>query len=231
MIQVVRGLALSGIVFFTLGPGTAAGLTPCAIATEGDSPVARACAEGGTDLARKKMKELVSVGRSRGLKFGCDSCHKEDTNALTGNARDDFKKLLVANRVPLDRPVKVTSKDAEARFRQRIEPYVKQARATYPGAKRRYLAGLPSGEKFYVTTQLRNEDGRFEQIFILVQRIQARTITGRIASDIQVVQGYKRGDVHRVAENEILDWLIARRDGSEDGNFVGKFLDTQPQVQ
>src|SRR5947207_14462736 len=122
MMQVVRGLAVSGLLFFSLRPGVAAVLTKCTIATQGDSPVARACAEGGTELARKKMKELVSVGRSRGLKFGCDSCHNEDSNALTASARADFKKLLAANRIAVDRPVQLTGKDAEARFRQRIEP-------------------------------------------------------------------------------------------------------------
>ena len=27
-------------------------------------------------------------------------------------------------------------------------------------------------------------------------------------------------------EKDILDWLIAKPDGSEEGNFIGKFLDT-----
>jgi hypothetical protein len=229
--MVGRQLAIAGLVFLAMQQEGRAAAKKCVIATHGDSPVARACLEGGIDLAKRKMKELVSVARSRGVKFGCDDCHQEDGNALTRNAPEDFKKLIAANRAPADRPVKLTTRDAEARFRERIEPYVKQARASYPGARRRYLAGLPAGEKFYVTTQLRNEDGRFEQIFILVQKIEAGVISGRIASDIQVIRGYRRGDVHRVAENEILDWLISRKDGSEEGNFVGKFMDTQSQVQ
>jgi hypothetical protein len=28
------------------------------------------------------------------------------------------------------------------------------------------------------------------------------------------------------AETEVMDWLISHPDGSEEGNFVGKFLDT-----
>jgi hypothetical protein len=29
-----------------------------------------------------------------------------------------------------------------------------------------------------------------------------------------------------VSEAELLDWLITKPDGSEEGNVVGKFLDT-----
>lgn len=39
------------------------------------------------------------------------------------------------------------------------------------------------------------------------------------------VTGYKRGDPHDLPEAEIVDWLISRPDGSEEGNVVGKFLD------
>jgi hypothetical protein len=29
-----------------------------------------------------------------------------------------------------------------------------------------------------------------------------------------------------VQEKDVYDWTISRPDGSEDGNYVGKFLDT-----
>jgi hypothetical protein len=29
-----------------------------------------------------------------------------------------------------------------------------------------------------------------------------------------------------VPESEVLDWTIARPDGSEEGNFIGKYLDS-----
>jgi len=39
------------------------------------------------------------------------------------------------------------------------------------------------------------------------------------------VNGYRRGDAHEYPEEELIDWLISRPDGSEEGNVVGKFLD------
>ena len=141
---------------------------------------------------------------------------------------------VLAPNAPIDRPVAVvgtSSDEALARFRGLIAPQVQNALATYPDAKRRYLAGFPRGETFFVTTLLRDATGRFEQVFLLVDRIEGGSVTGRIASDIQVVEGYRHGQSQRFAEGNIVDWLISKPDGSEEGNFVGKFLDTLPQTK
>jgi hypothetical protein len=42
---------------------------------------------------------------------------------------------------------------------------------------------------------------------------------------VQVI-GLLAGDRYATAEAELLDWLIAKPDGAEEGNVVGKFLDT-----
>jgi hypothetical protein len=62
----------------------------------------------------------------------------------------------------------------------------------------------------------------------LVDRIDSGVVTGRISSDILAVDGYRRGATLTFREAEVIDWLISRPDGSEEGNFVGKFLDTLP---
>ncbi len=134
---------------------------------------------------------------------------------------------------PVDRPVAVTGSspdEALARWRELIAPHVKEALATYPDAKRRYLAGLPAGETFFVTTLLRDSSGRFEQVFILVDQIEGNVIKGRIASTIMAVEGYKRGQPQTISEADVVDWLISKADGSEEGNFVGKFLDRLPRA-
>jgi hypothetical protein len=41
-----------------------------------------------------------------------------------------------------------------------------------------------------------------------------------------VVKGYRLRNRHAVPERDLLDWLITRPDGTEEGNVVGKFLDT-----
>jgi hypothetical protein len=94
-----RGLLLfagiGGLV--AVAGGEAAADKPCLIATKGDSPVAKACAEGGLVDAKRAMRDLVKNGKKAGVKFECDDCHKNDTAYdLTPQARDNFKKLLAA---------------------------------------------------------------------------------------------------------------------------------------
>jgi hypothetical protein len=69
----------------------------CTIATKGDSPVAKACAQGGLVEAKRAMRDLVKTGKRAGARYECDDCHKNDTGYdLTPAARDNFKKLLAA---------------------------------------------------------------------------------------------------------------------------------------
>jgi hypothetical protein len=135
----------------------------------------------------------------------------------------------LAPNAPADRPVGIsgaTPAEAEAKFRAMIAPYVEQGRATYPNAKQRYLAGLAPGETFFVTIVLRDAEHHFEQVFVLVDGIEGGMIAGRISSQLMTVRGYRDGGFVRVSEAEVLDWVISKPDGSEDGNFVGKYLDT-----
>jgi hypothetical protein len=67
--------------------------------------------------------------------------------------------------------------------------------------------------------------GRVEAVFVTVSGIKGEQITGRIDSDVRGVAGYKSGDSYSLSERDILDWVIVRPDGGEDGNLVGKFLD------
>ena len=126
---------------------------------------------------------------------------------------------------PPDRPVTVADSAALARFFALLEPCVAKARATYPAARDRYAAGLPPGHHLFVTTRLRDAAGRVEQAFVAVDSIRADRIHGVIASRIGAVAGYRLGQPHVVVEGDLVDWMVARPDGSEEGNAVGKFID------
>ena len=105
------------------------------------------------------------------------------------------------------------------------EPYIRKAKETYPLARERFKKGLPKGESFFLTTRLRDNQGRVEQVFILVVSIEEGVINGVIYNNIDVVSGFKYGQKYSFPETEMLDWLITKPDGSEEGNFIGKFLD------
>jgi Uncharacterized protein conserved in bacteria (DUF2314) len=126
---------------------------------------------------------------------------------------------------PQDQPFDAKGKAEVEEYRAATAPYVEKARKTYPEAKARYLAGLPAGHHFFAVTKLSDGSGATEQVFVAVASIKDDRITGRIASDIMGVKGFKNGDPYTFPESELVDWLITRPDGSEEGNVVGKFLD------
>ena len=132
---------------------------------------------------------------------------------------------VLSKDAPPDKPVRATDDDA-LRMHRAMEPYVQEAKKTYPAAKAKFLKGLPPGEHFFVTTRLRDRKGRIEQVFIGVTSIKKASIEGIIFSEIHLVEGYAMRQPYSFPETELVDWTITKPDGSEEGNVVGKFLDT-----
>jgi Tfp pilus assembly protein PilF len=130
---------------------------------------------------------------------------------------------------PLDQPVGISSPIAAAYLAMLLELPTAQARATYPDARRRFLAGLPQGHRLLVTTSLREAAGEEERVFVAVDRIEGGRITGRLANEILLLRSFHRGQTYTFPEDALVDWTIVRPDGTEEGNFVGKFLDAYQQ--
>jgi uncharacterized protein YegJ (DUF2314 family) len=145
--------------------------------------------------------------------------------ALVLPAAAQERPVNVAPNAPKDAPVGVTADSMQARLFALIEPHSVRARAAYPEARARFLAGLPAGQSFFAVTRLRDAEGRLEQVFIAVDGIREGKITGRIWNQIRLVRGFRAGQSHTFPEAELVDWMITRPDGTEEGNFVGKFLD------
>ncbi len=194
-----------------------------------------------TDSAgRYVLKDLPLGGFS--LKVACRNGLPEDVIVLnpvlvtpgldsTVNFSVEFahcpqREPQLAPNAPRDSPVAAAQKCVMDAIESVIKPYTAQARASWPKARERYLAGLPAGHSFFVTALLTDDTGRREQVFIAVESIRAGAITGRIWSNIAVVRGYHHGDRYTLPEAELRDWTISRPDGTEEGNYVGKFLDT-----
>jgi hypothetical protein len=76
------------------------GPDPCKLAVDGDSPVDKACREGGIKSAKTAMKSLLKDARANGARFDCDDCHinEEDYAQLSQGTDEKFAKLLAAAR-------------------------------------------------------------------------------------------------------------------------------------
>jgi hypothetical protein len=140
-------------------------------------------------------------------------------------AQQSNKDVHVAPNAPPDKPIQADAEQVR-KFEEAIKPYIEKARKTYPQARERYLKGLPPKHTFFITARLHDAEGRFEQVFIAVKQIKDGMIKGLIWSDVQIISGYAKGDTYSFPESELVDWTISKPDGTEEGNFVGKFLDT-----
>ena len=128
----------------------------------------------------------------------------------------------LADNAPQDKPVTGRkSPEAEAQ----IAKLSAEAMKKYPDAKKRFIKGLPPGEHMFVTTTL-TSPGKTESVFIAVTKIDTGKVKGTIASDIINVTGSTAGDANELPQNANTDWMIAKPDGSEEGNLVGNYLDT-----
>ncbi len=107
-----------------------------------------------------------------------------------------------------------------------MKPFVDKARRTFPGAKARFLAGLQKGQSLFVTARLYDERCKSELAFIFVTGIREDIVEGTIWSNLNVVTTYRRRDGYAFTEADLVDWLIAHPDGTEEGNHLGKFMDS-----
>jgi len=140
--------------------------------------------------------------------------------------QEKSKPIEIAPNAPKDKPVSVETREALTAVERAIKPYIEKARKTYPQAKARFLAGLPPGHTFFVTARLGDKAGHAEFTFIAVRRIKGGVIEGKIANEVMTVAGYRSGDSYSLREDDLVDWTISKPDGTEEGNFVGKFLET-----
>jgi hypothetical protein len=111
-----------------------------------------------------------------------------------------------------------------------IAPLVVQARQTYPAARDRFRRGLPPNQSFFVVTELRDAAGHRERVFVAVDSIlpdsgAAPRVAGRIWNEIRLVSGYALFQPYTLPERDVMDWLITRPDGTEEGNLIGNFID------
>lgn len=131
-----------------------------------------------------------------------------------------------SRRAPPDISTSVTPQQLKA-LDEAMKPHVEQAQKTFPGARARFLAGLQKGQSLFVTTRLYDECARSELAFISVTRIQGGIVEGRIWSNLDnVLTSYRLRDPYAFPENQLVDWSIAYPDGSEEGNLVGKFMES-----
>ncbi len=133
------------------------------------------------------------------------------------------KQKSVTSPIPQDKGMYLKNGQV-SRIYQSMRPHIRRARAAYPDAKKRWSKGLPEGHYFFVVTRIRDQEGNEEQVFISVASINNGIIKGYIYSKPKNVAGYQFKQPFSFPENHIIDWVITKPGGEQEGNYVGKYL-------
>jgi uncharacterized protein YegJ (DUF2314 family) len=134
------------------------------------------------------------------------------------------------NGAPPDKPQIVRGKEALDAYDRAIAPYVAKARASYPAAKKRFLAGLQRGYSFTVYVRLyqsadKSHKEAWEDLYVIVDGIEGGKVYGRVNNKPLRLTKYPLGSRVRFPESRLLNWVFLRPDGSEEANELGNFLD------
>ncbi len=124
---------------------------------------------------------------------------------------------------PVDRGMYLNNQQIKKIYSS-MKPYIKKARASYPEAKKKWEQALPKGQYFFVVTRIRDQHGVEEQVFISVNEIKHGIIKGYIFNKLNNVSGYEFKQAYSFPESELIDWVITKPNGEQEGNFVGKYL-------
>ena len=150
---------------------------------------------------------------------------KSDTSVPATDVGGKVKAIAEPLNAPVDKPKNITPD-----MQHHIADLSRVARKALPGVQARFQAGLPDGQILSIVTTLRDAPmRRSENAFIQVLTWQKRTIHGVIVSEIINVTRYKTGDPITITDDDVVDWCISRPDGTEEGNTVGKYMDTVQQ--
>ncbi len=108
---------------------------------------------------------------------------------------------------------------------------VREALRTLPQAKKKFLAGLPSGDQFLLSVRVVATDTSFRQASARVMGWHGNTVQALLLPDASTSAVPTEPLPISFPETAVVDWTLLRASGREEGNFVGRYLDTSRQLE
>ena len=108
---------------------------------------------------------------------------------------------------------------------------VREALRTLPQAKKRFLAGLPSGDQFLLSVRIIASDTSFRQVSARVLGWHGNTVQALLLPSAADSAGPTEPTLVSFPETAVLDWTLLWASGREEGNYVGRYIDTSRQVE
>lgn len=110
-------------------------------------------------------------------------------------------------------------------------PQIEEAKQTLKEVHKRWNKGLPKGSQLFVTVRVYREDGQFEHVLGRVDKWVPNRFFTTVGSVLATTDRFKPGQSMSTEQTNVVDWKIVHADGSEEGNYVKKFLDEYYAIQ
>lgn len=108
---------------------------------------------------------------------------------------------------------------------------MQEALRTLPLARKKFLAGLPSGDQFLVTVRVAATDTSFRQASARVMGWRDKKVQALLLPSVANPAGPAEPTPVSFPETAVIDWTLLRAGGREEGNYVGKHLETTRQLE
>ena len=122
-------------------------------------------------------------------------------------------------------------RSALARHETALADPVREALRTLPQAKKRFLAGLPQGDQFLLSVRVIATDTSFRQVSARVLGWHDSTMQALLLPSAANSVGPTEPTLVSFPETAVLDWMLLRASGREEGNYVGRYTDTARQLE
>ncbi|MDB5233628.1 MAG: hypothetical protein JWR44_621 [Hymenobacter sp.] len=108
---------------------------------------------------------------------------------------------------------------------------VREALRTLPQAKKRFLAGLPEGDQFLLSVRVIATDTSFRQVSARVLGWHGNTVQALLLPSSTDSAAPTEPLPVSFPETAVVDWTLLRASGREEGNYVGRYIDTSRQME
>jgi hypothetical protein len=120
---------------------------------------------------------------------------------------------------------------ALARHQTALAPPLREAQRTLPQAKKRFLAGLPYGDQLLLSVRVQASDTSFREASARVLGWHGSTVQALLLPE----EANSASPIEPVPvsfpETAAVDWTLVRASGREEGNYVGRYVDTSRQLE
>lgn len=105
-----------------------------------------------------------------------------------------------------------------------VQEASRHARTKLPALRATFGRGLAPGESILLKAPFKTPDGGHEWMWVEVTSWRGDDIRGLLDNQPNLVPGLHQGQVVKISEREVFDYLHRRPDGSEEGNETGAVL-------